>query len=37
MDGITGSMGMNLRELQEAVRDREAWLAAAHAVVQSRT
>ena len=37
MDGITDSMDMNLRELQETVRDREAWLAAAHAIVQSRT
>ena len=27
---ITDSMGMNLNRLQEMVRDREAWCAAAH-------
>ena len=28
LDGITDSMNMNLGELQEMVRDREAWHAA---------
>ena len=37
MDGITDSMDMNLRELQETVKDREAGRAAAHVVGQSWT
>ena len=28
LDGITDSVNMNLGELQEMVRDREAWFAA---------
>ena len=35
LDGITGSI--NLGELQEMVRDREAWCAAVHGVTKSRT
>ena len=37
LDGITDSMDMNLSELQELVKDREAWRAAIHRVAKSRT
>ena len=36
LDGITDSMDINLGELQEMVRDREAWRAV-HGVSKSRT
>ena len=34
---ITVSMDMSLNKLREIVKDREAWLAAAHSVTKSRT
>ena len=37
LDGITDSMDMSLSELQELVRDREAWRAVIHGVTKSRT
>ena len=37
LDGITHSMDMNVNKLQETVKDREAWRAAVHGVIKSRT
>ena len=37
LDGIIDSMDMSLSKLQERVKDREAWHAAAHGVTKSQT
>ena len=37
LDGITDAMNMNLGQLQEMVRDGEAYCAAVHGVTKSRT
>ena len=37
LDGITNSMDMSLSRLQEMVKDRKAWGAAAHGVAKNRT
>ena len=37
LDGITGSLDMNLGKLRELVMDREAWCAMVHRFTKSRT
>ena len=37
LDGITYSMDVSLSEFRELVMEREAWRAAIHGVVKSRT
>ena len=36
-DSFIDSMDMNLSKLQEIVKDREAWSAAAHGITKSQT
>ena len=37
LDDITDSVDMSLGKLREMVKDREAWRAAVHRVMKSRT
>ena len=37
LNGIANSVDMSLSQLQEMVRDREAWRAAVHRLAKSRT
>ena len=37
LGSITDSVGLNLGELQEIVKDREAWCVAVHGVTKSQT
>ena len=37
LDSFTDSMNMSLSKLQEMVKDREAWCAAAYGVAKSQT
>ena len=37
LDGFIDSVDMSLRKLQEIVKDREAWCAAAHGATKSQT
>ena len=37
VDGLTDSMDMSLSELQEMVKDRDAWCTAVHGIAKSWT
>ena len=37
LDGVTDSKDMSLSKIQELVKDREGWRAAAHGVAKNQT
>ena len=37
LDGITDSLDMSLRKLQELVMDRKVWSSAVHGIAKSQT
>ena len=37
LDNIINSMDLNLKKIQETVKDKEAWHAAVHGIARSQT